>query len=280
MRRLLCFIFAVAAATLAHAAGSDAAASNQLLFVHDSATAAEPLLEFLRTRGHFEITVVDQAHLPADWAGYRAVLGYIHNKLLEPTEVAIIEYTKKGGRFIALHHMISSGKADNRFYFDFLGIRLDDPKASRNPVSPGDGYGWYTGPAAAAGGEAGISYTLVKLHPDHFIVSHDVTWPDKAVYQSSDALAVSREYPAIVLPKAEAYMNHKFTDGRAKTVLCGMKYTDPRTGTVFQQDRMGWVKSYGAGRIVYLQPGHFADEFRNPNISQMVLNAIIWDGTE
>jgi hypothetical protein len=59
-------------------------------------------------------------------------------------------------------------------------------------------------------------------------------------------------HPAIVLTKSKAYMNHKFTDGREKTVRCGIKFVDPRT--------------------------HFREEHQNPAIRQMILNTIIWDG--
>lgn len=251
--------------------------SKQLLLIHDSADVAEPLVEFLKAKGGFTTTVVDQQHLPSDWSGYRAVLGYVHNKLIEPTELAIIDYTKRGGRFVALHHMISSGKAENKHYFKFLGVQLDSPKESSKPVAPGAGYGWYTGPRTPDGKEAGISYTLVKLHPTHFIVTQDVTWGEAIAYQSSDAPVPSSKYPAMVIPRAEAYMNHKFTDGKAKTVLCGMKFTDPRTGVVFEQDRTAWFKDYGAGKIFYFQSGHFIEEYKNPNICQMILNAILWE---
>lgn len=249
--------------------------SKQLLLIHDDAKVTEPLVAFLKAKGGFETLVVDQAHLPeGDWSGYRAVLGYVHGRLLEAAELRIIDYTKKGGRFVALHHMISSGKASNKYYFEFLGIQLDNPSASSSPVLPGAGYGWYTG----GEGEPGVKVAVVKLHPTHFIVTHDVEWGAPIRYQSSDALAVAKEYPAIVLPQAEAYMNHKFTDGREKTVLLGFQYTDPRNHAFFEQDRTAWFKSYGAGMIFYFQPGHFSQEYQNPNISQMILNAIIWDG--
>jgi len=252
--------------------------ATQLLLIHDSAEVTAPLVEFLKAKGGFTTTVVDQAHLPADLSGCRAVLGYVHRNLTEPTELAIINYTEHGGRFVALHHMISSGKAANKHYFKFLGIQLDSPKESRNPVAPGAGYGWYNGPRTPDGAETGITYALIKLHPTHFIVTHDITWGDPIAYQSSDAPVPSAKYPAIVIPRAEAYMNHKFTDGNAKTVLCGMKFTDPRTGAVFEQDRMAWLKDYGAGTVFYFQPGHFIEEYKDPNICQMILNAIIWDG--
>lgn len=251
-----------------------AAESNRLLLIHDGAKPIQPLIQFLHETGGFDVTVVDQSQLPSDWSQFRAVLGYVHNKLLEPTELAIIDYTKKGGRFLALHHMISSGKADNKYYFDFLGVRLDNPKQSKDPVEPGAGYGWYTG----GKGEPGVAITVVNLAPTQFIVAHDVKWPDTAHYQSSDTLTPAKDYAALVLPKSEAYVNVKFTDGREKTVLCGMSYTDPRTHAVFEQDRCAWFKRYGEGWIFYFQPGHFAEEYQNPVIRQMIWNAIVWDG--
>ncbi len=275
-RLLLASAFALTLLGAVRLAAETSPPSQRLLLIHDGAKVTVPLVEFLQTRGHFEVLSVDQAHLPpkAEWSGFRAVLGYVHGRLLEPTELAIIEYTKNGGRFVALHHMVSSGKAENKYYFDFMGLHLDAPKSSPNPVEPGAGYGWYTG----GKGEPGITQTLVNLNPTHYITAHDVQWSDTIRYQSSDTLDVARDYPAIVLPKAEAYVNVKFTDGREKTVLFGFSYTDPRTQAHFEQDRSGWTKLAGAGRIVYLQPGHFPEEFANPNIAQMVLNAIVWDG--
>ena len=261
-------------AELTASAGIDAVDNKRVLLVHDGAKAVQPLVMFLKERGGLEVTLVDQAHLPpaAEWSGFCAVVGYVHNRLHEPTELAIIEYTNRGGRFVALHHMISSGKAVNRYYFDFLGVRLDSPLMAKDIVVPGGGYGWFTG------AEKGVEVTLVNLNPKHFIVSHNVEWGARVHYQSSDQLTVPANYTAIVMPKAEAYMNHKFTDGREKTILCGMSYVDPRTGTRFEQDRSAWLKRSGEGMIVYFQSGHFAEEYANANIAQMILNAIVWDG--
>jgi hypothetical protein len=247
-------------------------ANHRVLCIHDGAKVVQVLADFLHDQGQLEVTLVDQSHLPADLSGYRAVLGYVHNRLLEPTQTAIIDYTRAGGRFVALHHMISAAKAEFPAYFAFLGIQLDNPGAARNPVSPGGGYGWFTGD------ENGVPVTMVNLNPGHFIVSHDIRWAETTSYRSSESLTPAKEYAALVLAKSEAYMNHKFTDGREKTVLCGMKFIDPRTHELFEQDRLVWCKSYGSGQIVYIQPGHFKEEYGNPTIRQMVLNAIIWDG--
>ena len=72
-------------------------------------------------------------------------------------------------------------------------------------------------------------------------------------------------------------MNHKFTDGREKTVLCGLKYRDARNGQIFMQDRAVWLKDYGKGQIVYFMPGDRASDYANKSIAQMILNAINFD---
>lgn len=59
-------------------------------------------------------------------------------------------------------------------------------------------------------------------------------------------------------------------------MLLGFEYGDDRNGQLFMQDREGWIKRSGKGWIVYLQMGHFADEWRNPSVARMALNAIRW----
>lgn len=254
-----------------HMSQNTLAQNNQkVLVVQDEMPQMEILTRFLRQTGKLEVEIVDQAHLPSDMSGYQAVIGYIHGKLEVPTEKAIIDYTQNGGKYICLHHSISSGKARNAFYFDFLGIQLDHPEFSRHPVKPGEGYGWFHDE------DNGISFILVNLNPHHYITNHNINWGDSISYISSDEPAVENMYPSISLPETEVYMNHKFTDGREKTVLCGMKYYDPRNGELFMQDRAVWYKSYGEGSIVYIMPGHTPADFENHNIAQMILNAIAW----
>ncbi len=56
----------------------------------------------------------------------------------------------------------------------------------------------------------------------------------------------------------------------------GLKYYDARVDHLFMQDRAGWIKHQGAGEVVYLIPGQSAEDYQNPNIAQMVLNAVQW----
>ena len=245
----------------------NAASSNRVLIVHDELPQMEILANILESKGGLEVEVVEQSALPQDWSGYRAVIGYIHRVLEVPAEKAIIAYTENGGRYIALHHTISSKKAGNEFYFDFLGIRLDDPGTAKDPAVPGGSYAW----------REGVTLTVVNLNPSHYITSNQVTWGAEVGYTSSDQPSVEAQYPSISLHETEVYLNHKFTDGRAKTVLAGLKFFDDRNGELFMQDRAAWLKPYGKGQVVYLMPGHAASDFENENYSQMILNAITWE---
>lgn len=240
--------------------------SNQVLIVHDELQQMLVLANILSEKGGFDVTIVDQSTLPENWSGYRAVIGYIHRVLEVPTEKAFIAYAENGGRYIALHHSISSKKAGNEFYFDFLGIQLDSPKSAKHPVIPGEGYGW----------REEVTLTLVNLNPGHYITSHEVDWGEAVPYTSSDQPSVEAMYPSIDLHESEVYMNHKFTDGREKTVLCGFRFLDDRNDQLFMQDRAAWLKPHGDGDIVYFMAGHAASDFENRNFSQMIINAINW----
>jgi len=244
--------------------------AQKVLVVQDEMPQIEVLSQFLETAGELDVAIIDQANLPETMEGYQAVIGFIHGKLEAVAERAIINYTEAGGKYVCLHHSISSGKARNEFYFDFLGVQLDHPEFSRHPVKPGEGYGWYHD------GENGITLILVNLNQHHYITNHNIEWEPTVSYVSSDGPAAEQQFPSISLPQTEVYMNHKFTDGREKTVLCGLKYYDPRNGELFMQDRAVWLKPYGEGHIVYILPGETPADYENPKIAQMILNAIVW----
>lgn len=241
-------------------------ANAQVLIIQDEKPQMDVLADYLKTNGNLEVQIVDQKNLPEKMSQYKAVVVYIHGKMFEPTEITIIDYAKKGGRLVLLHHSISSGKANNKYYFDFLGIQLDEGKKSKYPVEPGEGYGWVDP----------ITLTMVNLNPNHYITNHNIDWNDEVLYTPSDWPSVEKEFPAINLEHTEVYMNHKYTDGREKTVLVGFKFLDERNGKLFQQDRAVWLKKTGKGHIVYFMPGHSVLDYQNKNVSQWVLNAILW----
>jgi len=248
------------------AAAWPAATSKKVLVVMDEREQMEALAAYLKAEGGVESMIVDQASLPADWKPYHAVIGYIHGRLEEAAELKFIEYTRAGGRFVALHHTISSGKARNKHFFDFLGVQLLEPEKAREPSVPGGHYAW----------RDPVEQVIVNLRPDHYVTSHGVTWPERRRYTSSDAPSAEREYPAMLLKETEVYVNHLFTDGRAKTVLLGFRWTDDRNNQTYMQDRTGWYKREGKGWIFYFQPGHSTQEFGNRVCTRMILNAILW----
>jgi hypothetical protein len=231
-----------------------------VLIIQDERPQMDVLAKFLTEKGKLPVTTVEQKSLPKCISMYKAVIVFIHGQLYEQTERAIIDYTKAGGRLICLHHSISSRKAENKFYFDFLGMQLN-----KGPMEEG-GYAWKAS-----------SWTLVNLNPKHYITNHNIEWNEQVTYTSSDQPGVEKTYPGINLKDdSEVFINHRFTDGREKTVLCGLIYADKPTGKIYMQDRGAWIKNHGKGTIVYLMPGHCVSDYQNENIARMVLNAVNW----
>ena len=231
-----------------------------VLIIQDERPQMDVLAKFLTEKSRLLVTIVDQQSVPKQLSGYKAVIVFIHRELHEQTERAIINYTKAGGRLICLHHSISSRKAENKFYFDFLGMQLN-----KGPMEDG-GYAWKAS-----------SWTLVNLNTKHYITNHNIEWKDQVTYSSSDQPAVEKSYPCIELKDdSEVFINHRFSDGREKTVLCGLIYTNKATGKTYMQDRGAWIKSRSKGAIIYLMPGHCASDYQNENIARMILNAVNW----
>lgn len=231
-----------------------------VLIIQDERPQMDVLAKFLAEKGKLPVTIVDQQSLPKQLSTYKAVIVFIHRALHEQTERAIIDYTNAGGRLICLHHSISSKKAENKFYFDFLGMKL-----KKGPMKD-SGYAWKAS-----------NWTLVNLNIKHYITNHKIEWNKQVTYTSSDQPSVEKLYPCIDLKDdSEVFINHRFTDGRQKTVLCGLIYTDKDTGKTYMQDRGAWIKKQGKGTIVYLMPGHCVSDYQNENIARIVLNAVNW----
>jgi len=255
---MVCIAVFIAALTCG---GSGPVGQSQVLIIQDERPQMEVLAKFLTEKGKLPVTIADQQSMDKDLSPYRAVVVFIHKDLYEPTERAIIDYTKAGGRLVCLHHSISSKKAENKFYFDFLGVQL-------NKGSMEDG-----GYAYKAS-----NWTLVNLNSSHYITNHNIEWKDQVTYTSSDQPGVEKLYPCTRLKDdSEVFVNHRFTDGRDKTVLCGLIYSDKATGKTYMQDRGGWIKSQGKGTIVYLMPGHCISDYQNDRVTQMILNAMTWE---
>jgi hypothetical protein len=239
---------------------------RKVLIVMDERPQMEVLAKYFSEKAKIESVIVDQKSMPEDWSGFLAVVGYIHGRLEEKTELKIIDTTKAGGRFVCLHHMISSGKSRNKNYFDFLGVHMDGIDLARQPAEPGGHYAW----------REGIRQTIVNVNPKHYITSNGVQWPEKTAFAPPGTQSRRKEYPALTIEDSEVYMNVKFSDGKDKTILLGYKYMDDRNKVLHQQLTSGWIKPSGKGWIVYLQMGHSSHEYEIPAVAQMALNAVTW----
>lgn len=231
-------------------------AAERVLIVADEFPAMRLLATNLYRAEGISSDLVAQDQLPPDLTGFRAVVVYIHLRLTAPAEAALVRYALNGGRLVALHHSISSGKRTNEAWFAFLGVDLPP-----RPVDQ-DGYKWIE-PA---------TLELVNLAPRHFITTHQVPWPGMTDYTREGGTGPQRQ-PAFTLTNSEVYLNHCLLGPR--TILLGFKYRDPATGRTWMQDRAGWFRPVGRGWLVYLQPGHSESDFAHPTFSRLVINSII-----
>jgi hypothetical protein len=228
-----------------------------VIIVADEFPAMEVLAAKLKTAENLETTIVAQTNLPPQLSSFRAVVVYIHGNLEPRVEQALIDYTQTGGRLLVLHHSISSGKRKNAQWFKFLGVELPEGDVSQG------GYKWIES----------VTLDIVNLAPTHFITTNQVRYPIRLDYASAETAAAT-SLPAFRLEGTEVYLNHSFTEPR--TVLLGFKYTDAKSGKVYQQDRGGWLKPAGNGWIIYLMAGHSVKDFQNAAYAQIVLNAVVW----
>jgi hypothetical protein len=250
MKRWLCCVLAVCGWTVS------ASAAREVLIVADEFPAMELLARSLKANEGLTSQIVAQTNLPPDLTPFHAVIVYIHLELFPATERALIRYTENGGRLVALHHSISSGKRKNRDWFRFLGVELPE-----GAVEAG-GYKWIE-PA---------TLSLVQLAPAHFITTNRVTWPEQIQFGATGS-EKTQALPGVTLPESEVYLNHRLT--RAHQRLLGFRYTDAK-GRVWMQEHAGWIAAAGKGWIVYLLPGHSARDFENSAYARLVANAVIW----
>jgi hypothetical protein len=223
----------------------------EVLIVADEFPAMEVVAAKLAKEENLKSRVIAQKDLPPTLAEYEAVVVYIHGALGAAAEHAFIQYTTNGGKLVLLHHSISSGKRKNQSWFGFLGVSLPEADVSQG------GYKWIEG----------ITWDLVNLNPNHFIMTNRVNYPTKVTYENT-------ALPGFRLEHSEVYINHVHTSPR--TDLMGFKYEDQKTGVTYTQNRAGWIRPAGKGTIVYLMPGHTVDDFKHPAYGQIVANAIVF----
>jgi len=237
---------------------SVSARAAEVLIVADEFPAMEVLAGKLKAELGVSSSIVWQTNLPAALAPFSAVILYVHKDLYEPAELALIKYTREGGKLVALHHSISSGKRKNKEWFGFLGVSLP-----LGDVSQG-GYKWIE-PARLE---------VVKLSPNHFITTNLVKYSGKIRWQPAKGETGEQALPGFVLEDSEVYLNHVLVGEH--TALLGFRYLEPKSGTVYCQSHAGWIRPSGRGWIVYLMPGHTARDFEEPAYARIVANAVAW----
>jgi hypothetical protein len=242
---LLVSVFAVSHCALA-----------DVLIVADEFPAMQVLAEKLKSEENISSKVIAQKDLPEKLANFGAVAVYIHKDLTESAENAFIAYALGGGKLILLHHSISSGKRKNAHWFSFLGVSLPEGDVNHG------GYKWIEG----------VSFDLVNLNPNHFIMTNKITYPERVGFMSTNP-PIRSSVAGFKLNDSEVYLNHVLDPSR--TLLMGLKFIDD-SGTPFMQSHAGWIKSAGKGAIIYLMPGHTKRDFENPTYSRIVLNAFIY----
>ncbi|MEO7142096.1 MAG: ThuA domain-containing protein [Bryobacteraceae bacterium] len=232
------------------------AAASDILMVCDEVPAMQTLARQMKDRTGMSSDITSQDKMPASLGAYRVVIVYIHKKLDEDPEMAFIGYAKNGGKLMLLHHSISSGKRPNRGWFPFLGISLPTGDLA-------DGGYKYFDPA---------SFNVVNRAPGNYVTTHKVKYGERVPYSSSGQSGRETERPAFRVTGTEIYLNHKLEGPR--TILLGIKYTEPKSGKVFQQDTAGWYKKTEKGEVYYFMVGHRAQDFDIPAYAQILANAI------
>ncbi|MFB3829062.1 MAG: hypothetical protein ACE15B_20005 [Bryobacteraceae bacterium] len=224
-------------------------AAADVLVVADEFPAMEVLARALQSGAGLSTAIVKQPEMPKDFAPFRAVVVYVHRNLDEAVEKASIAYARAGGKLVLLHHTISSGKRKNREWFPFLGVELPARDFAQG------GYKWLDP----------VDWEMVNLAPGHPITTGGVKYPGATEYRGETR-------PSIAFSHSEVYLNHALSGPR--TVLMGLKYRDPNTGTVYMQDTGGWTMRADKGTVTYLMAGHSTAEFEIPAYARIVVNAI------
>ncbi len=228
--------------------------AERVLIVADEFPAMQVLSDRLQRDEGWTSRVVKQEDMPASLTEFAAVVVYIHMDLKASAENAFIAYAEAGGKLVALHHSISSGKRANAHWFGFLGVDL-------KPGDPAQGaYKWIEP----------VTLTVTSL-TNHFITTNKVVWPQQTSFRR-EAGGTPTATPSFTLHDSEVYLNHTLVGPR--TVLLGFQYRDAG-GVEWMQERAGWFKPAGKGWLYYFQPGHSPKDFEDPTFSRIVVNAIV-----
>jgi hypothetical protein len=228
--------------------------SAEVLIVADEFPAMEVVAHRLKRDAKTESRITDQARMPSTLREFSAVVVYIHKELAPAAERAFIDYAEAGGRLVLLHHSISSGKRQNKDWFQFLGVELPP-----GPVEQG-GYKW----------TEGVTVQWVSLTTNHFVMTNEMSYSETLSQVHHDGSRTV--HPAFTLRETEVYLNHRLIGPR--TLLMGLQYRDEKSGKTWVQDTAGWAKAAGNGLVFYFMPGHTLHDFESEVYGRIVVNAI------
>jgi hypothetical protein len=230
------------------------AQKNKVLIISDTWPQMDVLADGLTEHGYI-INKADEEEIESGLSGFDFVFMYIHKTHSPRTERALIDYTMNGGSLIVLHHGISSSKMKNPQWLDFLGIELF-PRDHKE-------YPWKV--------LANLTYSMVNLHPGHFITSNGIKYEKITTFNSEYDSIYDGTFSSFQLINTELFLNQRFKDDQ-RTILFGFRTED---GSRIQPTS-GWYSQKGKGMVFYYQAGHEVSDYKNSNFLKVLLNTLEW----
>jgi hypothetical protein len=90
----------------------------------------------------------------------------------------------------------------------------------------------------------------------------DATW---------DLVPVDDAAP-FTMHETEIYLNHE--DDPDRTLLMGLRYSDPKDGRLYEQQTAAWMKKTDRGVVWYFMPGHKASDFEYEPFVQLLMSSV------
>lgn len=207
-----------------------------------------------------------------------AIITYNKNCYSNTTVSALIEFTQKGGRLIALHHNISSMMMRQPKWLAFAKVQIEKGEHAKYPWSVMEGGDLF----------------LFNLSPNHPITTNNVTFPDSAPIletygMKADAsqwvlthalttvemtkVSQERTQPALKFHESEYFINHVLLPAPERVLLFGEYFIFPKKGKAFISANGGWMLPVGRGKLFYFMPGHSSHDY-NEEYCHIIKNAL------
>lgn len=173
---------------------------------------------------------------------------------------AFLELLEQGHGFVFLHHAIAGWPAWEE-YAEIVGGRfLYMPATLRGKPCQDSGY------------RHKVTHTV------SVVADHPVTAGLPASFEITDELYLAEVFAEDVEPLLVSdyeFVQENFYSA-ARVVRDGKMFDNEGWTHAPGSNLIGWTRTYGASRIVYLQCGDDPEAYANPNFRQLVANAISW----